>query len=300
MKDAAKGPAREGPCWDGLVDVASLHGLLGSKDLCVIDCRYDLALADAGSRQYEQGHIPGAVYADLGKDLSGPKTPTSGRHPLPHPDTVAGKFRAWGIGSTTQVVVYDASQGSFAARAWWLLRWVGHSRAALLDGGWQAWTQSGFPVTAAVPSVAEGSFRPGKTLQTVTGIEEVAEISLESRRDASRLIVDARAADRYEGRNESVDPVAGHIPGAQNRPWAHNLGADGRFKPAEQLRAEYENLLAGRTPEQVTMQCGSGVTACHNLLAMHVAGMAGASLFPGSWSQWIKDPKRSVATGSKP
>ena len=297
MKSGVK-PVESG--WDALIDVAVLRGLLDTPGVRILDCRHDIARPDLGQEQYGQGHIPGAVFAHLDRDLSGVKTGRSGRHPLPEPSALAARLRAWGIGSTDQIVAYDASEGSYAARAWWLLRWLGHSKVAVLDGGWTAWVAAGYPISEQEPAPQHGDFSARSSLQAVDSVDVVAARSAATSAEAPTLLIDARAPDRYEGRNETVDPVAGHIPGAINRYWKQNLGQDGRFKSAAQLRSEYQAILAGRGPDQVTVQCGSGVTACHDLLALHVAGLTGAALFPGSWSQWVADPSRPVVLGATP
>jgi thiosulfate/3-mercaptopyruvate sulfurtransferase len=280
-----------------------LHALLGAPDVCILDCRHDLGHPELGQQQFAQAHIAGAVFAHLDHDLAGPRTGTSGRHPLPAPTALARRLRDWGVGASTLVVAYDASESAYAARAWWLLRWLGHARVAVLDGGWPAWLAAGYRLGRAADGPgrgpAPGDFVPGASLQPTASLDSVIDLV---RNPGARgaLLIDARAPDRYAGHNETLDPVGGHIPGAINRFWKHNLGSDGRFKDAAQLRAEYDALLAGRPPGQVTVQCGSGVTACHDLLALHLAGLPGAALFPGSWSQWVADPSRPVATGPDP
>jgi thiosulfate/3-mercaptopyruvate sulfurtransferase len=278
-----------------LVTVSDLKAHLSDPGWCVLDCRHDLMDVGLGRRQYEQGRVPGAQFASIDGDLSGPKTAGSGRHPLPDRTRLAEQFGAWGIGNDTQIVAYDASGGQFAVRLWWLARWLGHDKVALLDGGWPLWlAETGLSSTepAARPP---RRFVPGTSLQDVVTAHEL------QRRlaDRSALLVDARAPERYEGRVEPLDPVAGHIPGAVNRFWQANL-AEGRFKTAAQLRAEFEQLLAGRPPSELVAQCGSGVTACHHLLALHIAGLSGGRLYAGSWSEWIADPSRPVATGAQP
>jgi thiosulfate/3-mercaptopyruvate sulfurtransferase len=251
---------------------------------------------EAGERAYAEGHISGAVYAHLERDLSGPKTAQSGRHPLPDPDRMAETLRRWGVDPDTQIVAYDANGGQYAGRLWWLARWLGHSRVALLDGGWQAALKASLMMEARETSPARGRFQRAQPLEEAV---EVAAVQA-ARSDPHWLVIDARAADRYAGRNETIDPIAGHIPGAVNRFWQSNLQTDGRFKPADELRSEFTELVGGRDVGHVIMQCGSGVTACHHLVAMQRAGLSGARLYPGSWSEWITDPSRPVAVGSDP
>jgi thiosulfate/3-mercaptopyruvate sulfurtransferase len=279
-----------------LVDAETVRLHLDDPAWRIVDCRHDLAKPRSGAEAYAQSHLPGAVFAHLDDDLSGPRTAGSGRHPLPARAKLAQRFREWGIGRGTQIVVYDASGGSYAARLWWLARWLGHDRVALLDGGLQAWQQHGFPVSAQPPQPPRGDFEAGTSLEPTVDADTAGRIG----RDPGRLLLDARAPDRYAGLNETIDPAGGHIPGAINRFWQTNLGADGRFKPAAALRAEFDALLAGRSAAQTAVYCGSGVTACHDLLALSHAGLAGAALYPDSWSGWITDPRREVATGSTP
>ncbi len=261
----------------------------------VVDCRHSLQDTDVGERAYGQGHIPGAVFAHLDRDLSGPSGGQRGRHPLPDSEAFSGTLKRLGIGHQTQVVAYDDAGGIFAARLWWMLRWFGHDHAAVLDGGWPLWCAGGHPVSRdpfLPPTAARQVWARRDSL--MIGTEEV-----QARlHDSAMCLVDARASDRFRRENETLDPVGGHIPGALNRPYRDNLLADGRFKSPETLRHEFLELLAGRLPENVVHQCGSGVTACHNLLAMECAGLPGGRLYPGSWSAWCADPLRPVATGS--
>jgi thiosulfate/3-mercaptopyruvate sulfurtransferase len=262
----------------------------------ILDCRFDLADPAAGRRAYAAGHIPGAHYLHLDDDLAGPKTGADGvfhgRHPLPAREAFAARLRALGLTAGRQVVCLDTQGGPYAARAWWMLRWLGHAEVAVLDGAWDGELVTGLP--AAAPDSASNDWQPGAPL---TGQVDAA--TLLSRLGRVRLI-DARAPERFRGEVEPLDKQAGHIPGASNRLFKDNLAADGRFKPREQLRAEFEALLAPYPGAEVVHQCGSGVTACHNLLAMAHAGLGeplGGRLYPGSWSEWSADASRPVATG---
>lgn len=258
----------------------------------VFDCRHDLSKPDAGALAFTAGHIPGAQFLHLDTDLSGTKTGTNGRHPLPDSATLAQRLRTLGIDNDTPVVVYDADVGMFAARAWWLLRWLGHSHVAVLDGGLAAWVAAGNELSRDVTVPAKGNFAQRPSLHTIT---DAAHLLAGLGTAAAPLIVDARAPDRFAGQNETLDPVGGHIPGAINRFFRNNVGAQGRFKPGDVLRQEFTALLGQRAATDTVQQCGSGVTACHNLLAMEIAGLPGAALYPGSWSEWCADPTRPVA-----
>ncbi|HEY4083552.1 MAG TPA: sulfurtransferase [Burkholderiaceae bacterium] len=260
-----------------------------SPSMLVIDVGFDLADTDAGERAYAQGHLPGTHYLHLDRDLSGAKTGRNGRHPLPDRAAFAERLRALGLSTDTQVVAYDAQGGMYAARLWWMLRWIGHSAVAVLDGGKQAWTGA---LSTEVPARTPGNFTLGdESLTPVLDADQV-----QSRLGTVRLI-DARAPERFRGDVEPLDPQAGHIPGASNRLFKLNLQEDGRFKPAAQLREEFSALLAPFDASGVVHQCGSGVTACHNLLAMEHAGLASSALYAGSWSEWSSDPARPVAKG---
>ncbi|HUN91104.1 MAG TPA: sulfurtransferase [Burkholderiaceae bacterium] len=275
-----------------LVDGAALAARLGDPQWRIVDCRFDLGDPGAGRRAYDAAHIPGAVHADLDHDLAGAKTGRNGRHPLPDPQRLVERLCEWGIGDSTRVVAYDAHGASFAARLWWLLRWLGHGSVAVLDGGWTAWVAEGRATDATAVSPPRASFSRRPPLERHVDAAEVER----RRRDPAWLVLDARAPERYRGAVEPIDPVAGHIPGAVNRCWQANL-ADGRFKSAATLRREYEDLLRGRPADRVVASCGSGVTACHDLLALQVAGLGGGALYAGSWSEWCADPDRPVATG---
>jgi thiosulfate/3-mercaptopyruvate sulfurtransferase len=267
---------------------------LKDPDWVFCDCRHDLADYSAGYRAYRNGHIPGARFLHLDVDLSGPKTGMTGRHPLPHPATFSLRLGALGIDNTKQVVAYDDSGGPFAARLWWMLRWVGHNRVAVLDGGWQAWQRAGLPFTVAQPEIEPTTFSMRMQLQSAVDSSQI----LADLQERKTQVIDARAPDRYRGENETLDPVAGHIPGAINRFFKLNLGDDGRFKSPATLQQEFALMLDGRPAQTVIHQCGSGVTACHNLLAMEFAGLNGSRLYPGSWSEWVSDRRRPVAGGS--
>jgi thiosulfate/3-mercaptopyruvate sulfurtransferase len=273
-----------------LIGVDSLRELLGDPRLAVVDCRFDLQNPEAGRQAFLKAHIPGARYADLNRDLSAPIGPRTGRHPLPAPYVFARRLGELGIRNDSQVVAYDEANGSIAARLWWMLRWVGHGAVAVLDGGFNAWTARGGALQSGEAEVAEQAFTPRIGAQAVV---TTAEIELEP----NALIVDARAADRYAGSVEPIDPVAGHVPGAVNHPFTANLDVDGRFLPAAELKRRWLERLAGRNARDVVAMCGSGVTACHNLLSLEVAGLSGAKLYAGSWSEWIRDPGRPVARG---
>lgn len=275
-----------------LVTAEELEAHLFDHDWCVVDCRHDLMDFGAGWKAYQAGHVPGATFANVEEDLAGEKTGRNGRHPLPKREDLVEVFRDWGIDNDTQIVAYDAHGAQFAVRLWWLARWLGHAKVAVLDGGWQAWLAKTNWSSSALPDRSRGAFEAREPLVTVATAAEL----LTARTDPATLLVDARAPERFEGRAEPIDPVAGHIPGAVNRFWQANL-ADGRFKPPQRLRGEFERLLAGRTPAQMVVCCGSGVTSCHHLLAMELAGLPGACLYAGSWSEWIADPQRPVAKG---
>ncbi|WP_066731571.1 sulfurtransferase [Cupriavidus sp. D384] len=268
----------------------------GKQHVVIIDCSFDLTNPAAGREMYQQDHVPGAFYLHLDNELSGPKTGFNGRHPLPDADLFVARLRALGVDDDTLIVAYDAQGSMYAARLWWLARWVGHGAVAVLDGGKAAWLAAGLPLE---PGVTPDPEAPGNLTRHASLVRTVdAPALMENLTQPALLVVDARAADRFRGENETLDPVGGHIPGAANRFFKDNLAADGRFKPADQLRAEFGQVFGGKAATETVMQCGSGVTACHNLLAMEVAGLTDAALYPGSWSEWCADPKRPVATGS--
>ena len=278
---------------ESLISPAELAACIGSPDLVVVDCRFNLMDHEAGRRAYVEGHLPGAVFADLEDDLSAPPGPLRGRHPLPDPQALAERLGTWGIAENAQVVAYDDVGGALAARLWWMLRWLGHPRAAVLDGGLPAWVAEGYALSYAEAELQPRSFTPHPDPELLVDAATLAQ-ALE--RGACRLI-DVRAAARFRGEQEPIDPVAGHVPGAVNRPFAENLDPSGRFLPAVQLAESLREMCAGQPPESVVAMCGSGVTACHLLLAMAHAGLPAGRLYPGSWSEWIRDPRRPVALG---
>lgn len=276
-----------------LISAAELAQHVFDHDWVVIDCRHDLAKPNAGQQAYTEGHIPNAQFAHLDHELAGDKIGAGGkfrgRHPLPDRAAFIATLQQWGISENTQVVAYDAHGGMFAARLWWMLKWVGHDAVAVLDGGLPAWVAHGMFVSTEASSRTLGTLKDKPALVASINADEL----LKSLNDGSRTIIDARAPDRFRGENETLDPVGGHIPGAKNRFFKDNLQADGRFKSADQLRSEFSDLI--KNPEAAVMQCGSGVTACHNVLALEIAGLTGAALYPGSWSEWCSDPARPVA-----
>lgn len=273
-----------------LVDTATLAARLDDPSWRVFDCRHQLADPAAGERAYAAGHLPGAVFLHLDRDLSGLPNGSNGRHPLPDPKILAARLAAAGVSNTTQVVVYDDAGGMIAGRLWWLLRWLGHERVALLDGGIQRWLTEGRPLSTVPPATTPGRLTAAPRDWVVSADTLLANL------DRGELcVVDARSPDRFRGENETLDRVGGHIPGARNRFFRDNLDADGGFRSAAELRREFLALLAGVEPAQAVMQCGSGVSACLNLLAMEVAGLSGARLYAGSWSEWCSDPRRPVA-----
>jgi thiosulfate/3-mercaptopyruvate sulfurtransferase len=262
----------------------------------IVDCRFDLQAEHWGREQYERAHIPGAVYASLKDDLAGPRTGTSGRHPLPTPNELTRTLSRFGIGPDTQVVVYDQDSGMYASRLWWLLRYMGHDAVALLDGGWAKWIREGRPTRSGDEQRPAETFVGAPRPLLRAAVDEVAARLA----DPNMLLIDARGPERYEGRTEPIDRVAGHIPGALNRYYKSNVTDEGTLLPPDTLRQQFADLLAGHEPADVVMYCGSGVTACHNLLAMEHAGLAGARLYPGSWSEWSSDPTRPVEKGPTP
>jgi thiosulfate/3-mercaptopyruvate sulfurtransferase len=269
--------------------LVSTEELAAHPEWRVFDCRHDLANPAQGEQQYLEAHIPGALFAHMDRDLSAPKNGTNGRHPLPE----ARAFLSWmgrqGLKPADAVVCYDGGPGAMASRLWWMLRWAGHETVAVLDGGFAKWQREGRPVTAEVPAVAAGTY-PGKARASMH-----ASLPLVEKKLKRAALLDARAPMRYRGEQEPIDPVAGRIPGAKNRFHNENLTPEGTFKAPETLRAEFEAVLAGRNPADVINYCGSGVTACHNALALEIAGLSGSRVYIGSWSEWSADPSRPIS-----
>ncbi|MGH8127712.1 MAG: sulfurtransferase [Gammaproteobacteria bacterium] len=277
-----------------LISATDLKQRIGRPGWRVFDCRCSANDPSVGEKLYREGHIPGARHADLDRVLAAPRGPHTGRHPLPEPATLAAWLGAEGVNEQTQIVVYDDTGGAFAARLWWLARWLGHDAVAVLDGGIQAWRAiGGKRKRGNAPTPEAALFNPRKSLTEIADVYEVIRIA--THRRPGRL-VDARARVRYLGEHEPIDPVAGHIPGARNRPFGDNLDAEGKFLVPGQLRTRFSALA--EDPHDVIHYCGSGVTACHNVLAMEHAGFGGSRLYPGSWSEWILDPQRPVEGGA--
>jgi len=276
-----------------LVTTEDLAAHLNDPNWVILDCRFTLTDPGAGRQAYEKAHIPGAHYVHLDDDLSAPVSETSGRHPLPNPRVLTEKLCEWGVGINRQVVVYDDSFGAMAVRLWWMMRWLGHPAVALLDGGYPKWLREKRPVNAEqpIPHRAACACLPEPT--QIVAADEV----LHASQNREQLIIDARPDRRFSGEFEPLDPVAGHVPGAINYPFDENLDVDGTFLPPEALRENYQALLKGKPAGQAIHMCGSGVTACHNILAMEIAGLPGSRLYPGSWSEWITNPARPIATG---
>jgi thiosulfate/3-mercaptopyruvate sulfurtransferase len=276
-----------------LVNTETLSRHLDNPRWVVVDCRFVLTDPAAGQRAYAAGHIPGARYAHLDNDLCSPITPASGRHPLPFPLALAEKLGSWGIDKSSQVVVYDDTFGAMAARLWWLLRWLGHEAVALLDGGYPKWQREGRPVTPELPMIQATQFHP--TVNNAMWVDADYVAQMLERKD--NVLIDARADVRFRGDVEPLDKVAGHIPGAINIPYEDNLDFSGEFMSDEALRELYLAAINDVAPDQVVQMCGSGVTACHNILAMEHAGLVGSKLYAGSWSEWITDASHPVAKG---
>ena len=276
-----------------LISTETLASHLADSSWLIADCRYNLKDEDWGRAQYLSGHIPGAVFVDLAHDLAGARTGTNGRHPLPSPERMAATFGHLGIGAGTQVVAYDQDAGPYASRLWWMLRYVGHDAVAVLDGGWAKWLREGRPARSGEEQRPAATFTPRLRADMRVTVDEAAtRIG-----NPGVLFVDARSPERFEGQPDPLDNVFGHIPGARNRFYKNNLAEDGTMRPPDALRADFTRVLGDRSADQAVMYCGSGITACQNLLAMEYAGLRGAKLFAGSWSEWESDPKLPVETG---
>ena len=277
--------------YTSVIDVTEVNENINHPDWVIVDCRYDLADKSFGKNAYLASHIPGAVYADLHDDLSGPPVTDHGRHPLPTVGQLNNLFKRLGISNDTQVVVYDHVYGSFATRLWWLLRYMGHEAAVVIDGGWQAWLDAGLSVQSGAQTNKPGDFQGRVRTEWLVTADQVP---------AAVLLIDSRDPVRYRGESEPLDPAAGHIPGAINRFWKDNLGPKGFFKDGKQLHKEFKGFLAGVTASDAVFYCGSGVTACHNLLGAVHAGLPAPKLYAGSWSDWTSVPDRPVAIGNEP
>ena len=279
-----------------LIQAEDLARRLNEPRLRIFDCRFDLSRPEYGRARYDDEHLPGAVYADLNRDLAAPVTAVSGRHPLPASSEFEARLQAWGVNDDSSVVAYDDCNSMYAARFWWMLRWLGHDDVAVLDGGMRRWQQLGLPLDDEVRAPAPGNFvanpHPESAVDAATVLAHVG--------DRMVRILDVRAPERYRGEVEPIDAVAGHVPGARNHPFTTSLDASGRFLSAADLRAALSESLGGVPPERAIAMCGSGVTACHLLLAMEHAGLHGARLYPGSWSEWSRDPSRPVRKGATP
>ncbi|MGH8849693.1 MAG: sulfurtransferase [Casimicrobiaceae bacterium] len=279
-----------------LISTDELARHLADPAYVIVDCRHNLSDIEAGERAYRAGHLPGARFLHIDRDLSGPRTGFNGRHPLPDIGALSATLGRIGIDSSRQVVAYDQNSGMWASRLWWSLQWLGHDAVAVLDGGLDRWLAEGRAQTVDLPHPHPTRFVPKVPLPVVSSDDILRH--LDRRASSGLKILDARAPERYRGDIEPLDPVAGHIPGAINRPYGANLTPQGTLKPAELLRAEFAAQLGTTPPTAVIHLCGSGVTACHNILAMAVAGLPGSRLYPGSWSEWVADPARPVARGN--
>jgi len=278
-----------------LIEPAELATHTADPNWVVVDCRFDLARPAWGESEYANGHVPSSLYAHLDRDLSSPVTATSGRHPLPSREAFLATLGRWGVDQTVQVISYDQGNGAYASRLWWLVRWAGHARVAVLNGGFAAWQQAGLPVSKQAIVKQSRHFSPSQAPAEFVTTAEVAALQASGQlHSGERVLVDARAADRFAGQNETIDPIAGHVPGARNHPFLRNVDAQGRYLPPETLRSQWLETLRGQTPSNAIAMCGSGVTACQNLLALEVAGLPGARLYAGSWSEWIRDAVRPV------
>ena len=277
-----------------IISVEDLHNHLSNDDWFIFDCRFLLKDPEGGLKKFVEGHIPGAQFADMDKDLASTMTPSSGRHPLPDPNELINKLKAWGVNNTSQIICYDDMSGAFAARMWWLLKWLRHDNVAVLDGGIDKWTTSNLPLEAEVREREKGTFEGQANNNMWVDVGFVKQQLAENKIN----LLDARSGDRFTAKDAKTDPVAGHVPGAMSFPFAGNLTKQGVFLSAEDLRQRFTETFSDTENKEVINMCGSGVTACHNLLAMSIAGLPMTRLFVGSWSEWIKDKSRPVATGN--
>lgn len=279
-----------------LISPAELARSIDDPNWAIVDCRFDLAQPQISAQWFANSHLPHATFAHLDRDLSAPITPVSGRHPLPSPEALASTFSRFGIDASTQVIAYDQDSGAFAARLWWLLRWLGHRAVAVLDGGFAAWQREGYPVTQQIESRPSRKFVANPDPRLLIDANEAGRFA----QSPMRRLLDARAPERYAGTVEPLDTAAGHVPGARNHPFGTNVNEHKMFLSPAELRARYLASLDGAVPENTAVMCGSGVTACHLLLAMEHASLSGAKLYAGSWSEWIRDPRRPIKTGAEP
>jgi len=275
-----------------IISAEDLIKNIKNKEFMVFDCRCDIKDASYGIDQYTEGHIPNAVFVDIDNDLANKKTSTSGRHPLPDPKILAEKLSNWGMSNTKQVVIYDDAGGAFAGRMWWVLKWLGHEKTALLDGGLGAYMAAGGKLTSEITASENASFDISINDSMHATLQEVEDAQYRM----DKLIIDARSKERYLGIKDMVDPIAGHIPGAISHPLGVNLNKTGCFKSAEELKLQFSKILGDTKSEDIISMCGSGITACHNILAMEIAGVKNVRLYVGSWSEWITDKARPIAT----
>ena len=276
-----------------IISAQQLNAIIENDNVRVFDCRFSLKDPQGGLKSYQAGHLPGAQFADMDTQLSAPMTQTSGRHPLPESEKFIQQLQAWGVNGDTQVIAYDDMFGAFAARLWWMVRWLGHDNVAVLDGGLPKWTDAGYALSQATTEFAPGEFNATANMHWLVDIDSVQrQLAADS-----ITLIDARSADRFTGKDQKTDPVAGHIPGAKSLPFAGNLDQNGLFQSPQAIRARFAAIIQNQSMDNVVNMCGSGVTACHNLLAQAVAGLPPGRLFVGSWSQWIRDPSRPVASG---
>jgi len=279
--------------FDTIISAHELKEIIDHDNVRVFDCRFSLKDPQGGLKSYQAGHLPNAQFADMDTQLSSAMTNTSGRHPLPEIEDFINQLRQWGVNNDTQVIAYDDISGAFAARLWWMMRWLGHNKVAVLNGGMKQWTDAGYELTQDTTEFANGEFSGSANMEWLVEIDTVqAELA-----NNSITLIDARAADRFTGKDQNTDPVPGHVPGANNLPFGGNLTKDGLFETPDIIKKRYDSVIKDQPLTNVVNMCGSGVTACHNLLAQAVAGIQPTKIFIGSWSQWIRDPSRPVAKG---